>query len=190
MDFFSRKVLTLQGLREVFVLVFLNVQSRRVIVSQATAHPNEEWVVSQSESMVTQARDNGLRVRFIIHDRDSKYTRSVDQALRLKRAKVVKTAHCAPNMQAYVERFIQSLQRECLDHFVAFGERHLDHLCDEYLAHYHNERPHQGKGNELLTAKESRRRSIDQGDEAVALTDIRCRQRLGGLLKHYSRRAA
>ena len=190
MDLFSRKVLTLQGLREVYLLVFLNVQSRRVIVTKATAHPNEQWAVAQAESLVRQARDSGLRVNYIVHDRDSKYTRTFDQALRRQRAKVVKTAHCAPNMQAYVERFIQSLQRECLDHFVAFGERHLDHLCAVYLAHYLTERPHQGKGNEPLTGRGHRKPASAQADETISLADIRCQQRLGGLFKHYSRKAA
>ena len=110
--------------------------------------------------------------------------------LRRKRTQVVKTAHCAPNMQAYVERFIQSLKRECLDHFVALGERHLDHLCTEYLAYYHQERPHQGKGNELLKARRIHNRGAPQADQAISLTDVRCHQRLGGLLKHYSRKAA
>src|SRR4051812_8647424 len=105
MDFFSRKVLTLTGLQEVFVLVFLHVESRRVIVTPATAHPNEEWVVSQAEALVGQARHAGLRVRYVVHDRDTKYTRSFDEALRTKRARVIKIAHCAPNMQAHVERF-------------------------------------------------------------------------------------
>ena len=190
MDFFSRRVLTLQGLREVFVLVFLNVQSRRVIVSPATSHPNEEWVVAQAESLLNQAREGGLRVNYVVHDRDTKYTRSFDLALRRKRAQVVKTAHCAPNMQAYVERFIQSLKRECLDHFVVLGKQHLDHLCSEYLAHYHQERPHQGKGNELLLAKTRRKSFPAQTDEPISLADVRCSQRLGGLLKHYCRKAA
>jgi putative transposase len=190
MDFFSRKVLTLKGLRETFVLAFLHVSSRRVILTPATAHPNEEWIVAQAGLLVSRARESGLRVRHIVHDRDTKFTRSFDDALRRRYSQVVKIAHCAPNMQAHVERFIQSLQQECLDHFLVFGEQHLDHLCAEYLTYYHQERPHQGKGNELLCRVQTRTRSKTDSPEAIPLTDIRCQQRLGGLLKHYSRKAA
>ena len=56
----------------------------------------------------------------------------------------------APNTNAYVERFIQTLQVECLDHFLVFGEKHLDYLVREYVEHYHTERPHQGLGNRLV----------------------------------------
>ena len=97
-------------------------------------------------------------------------------------------------MNALVERFIQSIQPMCLNHFIVFGERHLDHLCQEYLVHYHDERPHQSLDNEPLNKPNARGRPKTKRsrieDEIVPLSEVRCQQRLGGLLKSYRRKAA
>ena len=95
---------------------------------------------------------------------------------------------------AFVERFIQSIQQECLDGFVVFlGETHMDRICEEFLEHYHTERPHQGEGidNEILCRPKKRGRPRKQPtlDASVPLIDIQCSQRLGGLLKSYWRKA-
>jgi putative transposase len=98
-----------------------------------------------------------------------------------------------------VERFIQTLQQECLDYFIVFGEQHMNHLVSEMVAHYHEERPHQAKDNDPLmpaTAAESRpkkrkaKTKAKQPVEVAPIQEIECRQRLGGLLKHYYRKAA
>jgi putative transposase len=83
------------------------------------------------------------------------------------------------NVNTYVERFVQSIGLECLDKLIVFGEEHFDYVATEYLAYYHAERPHQGKGNEPLIP------SVPDTDG-----DIMCSERLGGLLRHYYRRAA
>jgi len=93
-------------------------------------------------------------------------------------------AYRAPNTNAYVERFIQSLQVECLDHFLVFGEKHFDYLVREYVEHYHTERPHQSLGNRTLAERAS-----PEG-AAVDLAGIERRTRLGGLLSHHVRGAA
>ena len=92
----------------------------------------------------------------------------------------------APNMNAYAERWVQSLRAECLDHFVVVGERHLAHLVSSYVAPYNEERPHQAKGNVPLP-------EADQDEPRILkfpIGEVKCRQRLGGLLKHYYREAA
>jgi putative transposase len=86
-------------------------------------------------------------------------------------------------MNAFVERFIQSIQQECLDHFIAFGRRHLDYLCKEYVEHYHTERPHQGLNNELVI-KPPEELLPEVPDELI------CNERLGGVLRSYSFKAA
>jgi transposase InsO family protein len=91
------------------------------------------------------------------------------------------TAGRTPNLNAYVERFIQSVQVECLDHFLVFGEKHFDYLVREYVEHYHQERPHQGLENKLLSG---------EPPPALPAGEIQCRTRLGRLLKHYYRAAA
>lgn len=158
-------------------------------------HPDEAWVTSQSEDFVKRARESGLRVRFIQHDRDGKFPRSFDQALSKQRIKVVRTPRCAPDCQAFVERFIRSLRYECLNHFIFFGIGHLDRVAAAYRSYYVAEHPHQGKNYELLLQPKGRAgkrtpKKVVAGPERISLKDIRCHKRLGGLLKHYSRRAA
>jgi hypothetical protein len=94
----------------------------------------------------------------LFHDRDTKFTKAVDADLAKSGVKVRKTAFRAPNTNAFVERFIQTIQQECLDHFVIFGTRHFDHLASEWLEHYHEERPHQAKENEVLVMPKGARK--------------------------------
>jgi putative transposase len=188
-DFLGQKILTVNGIREAFILVFLHVETRRVIFSPATLHPNEMWMTAQAASFLKQARDSGLRVRHVQHDRDCKFTDTFDEALRRKWAKVVRSPRMATDCQTFVERFIGSLRGECLSHFVFFGTQHLDGVAACYRNHYLEERPHQGKGNELLH-RPSKQRGEPADDIALSLSDIRCHRRLGGLLKHCTRRAA
>lgn len=193
-DFFSKRILTTKGFREAFVIAFLNVKTRQVILSPATLHPHEEWVVAQAETFVRRARGQALPVALLQHDRDTKFTRSFDTTLKRHWVKIKRGAYRAPNTNAFVERFIQSIEQECLDRFVVFGEQHLNHLCDEYVAHYHEERPHQSLDNIPVKApRKWGRPRVKPGrltDEAVPLSEVRCRQRLGGLLKSYSRKVA
>lgn len=184
-DFFSKRILTLRGIREVFVLAFIHVETRRVVLSPSTFNPNEQWVVAQAAAFVDQAREQKLRVATVQHDCDTKFTKTFDQTLRRKRARVRRTAFRSPNTNAFVERFIQSIEQECLDRFVIFGEKHMDHVCQEFLEHYHKERPHQGIENELVVKPKRPTES-----DVHSLADVRCTDRLGGLLKSYSRRVA
>jgi putative transposase len=141
---------------------------------------------------VNQARASGLRVATVQHDLDTKFTAAFDKMLKRKQVKVKLSAYRSPNTNAFVERFIQSIQQECLDRFVVFGEQHCDVLVREYVEHYLTERPHQGIGieNEVLSKARGRgRKKKVVPDKTLALSAVRCRQRLGGLLKSYSRAA-
>jgi putative transposase len=186
-DFFSKRVLTPKGFRDLFVVVFLHVGTRRVFVTPATQHPNEAWVTEQAEAFVRHARAKKLAIEIIMHDRDCKFTAGFDATLGNARIEARRSAYRAPNTAAFVERFVQSIKQECLDYFVVFGERHMDYLCREFVEHYHAERPHQGLDNEL--PKPYRKKRKGQPD-LIPLADVGCRTRLGGLLKHYYRKAA
>ena len=197
-DFYSKKVLTLKGLRDLYLLIFLHVETRRVFIAPTTYHPNEAWVKEQAQAFLDHAKATGLGTAMVMHDRDTKFTASFDDALKAGDVKVQKAAHRSPNTVAFVERFIQTLQQECLDYFVVFGEQHMNHLVSEMVAHYHEERPHQAKENDPLTLAASEpakkktkgRKASAPPPDAVPIGDIQCSQRLGGLLKHYSRKAA
>jgi putative transposase len=189
-DFFSKKVLTPKGFRDLFVLVFLHVGTRRLIVSPATYHPNGAWIEAQAATFRRQTKASGLKAEILYHDRDSKFTQAFDQALSTAGIEVKHAPIRSPNTVAFIERFVQTIQQECLDHFVVFGESHMNHLCREFVEHYHTERPHQGKENELLRPPRQPKQRAAAEAQSISLREVRCQQRLGGLLKHYYRAAA
>jgi transposase InsO family protein len=112
---------------------------------------------------------------YLIHDRDPL------SILRDAGLKVVKLPPSSPNLNAFAERFVGSIRRECLDHIIPLGERHLRTVVREYVTHYNAERHHQGLGNRLIEHV-----LLPENDNG----SIQCRQRLGGLLKFYHRGAA
>jgi putative transposase len=182
-DFFSVTALTLTGWKQFFVLAFLHVGTRRVFVSPATAHPDEPWVRQQAAAFVKHAKANELRADIVFHDRDTKFTAAFDADLKKSGVDVRLAPIRSPNTQAFIERWIQTVRQECLDHFLILGEKHLDHLIQEFAEYYHTARPHQGDGknNEPLVAFK-----FAESDNGR----VCCSQRLGGLLKHYYRKAA
>jgi hypothetical protein len=136
-----------------------------------------------------QMAEWGLPPSRILIDYESKFPRSFDAVFAAEGAKVQRVGPRAPNLNSVVERFIQSLKVECLDQFVVCGERHLRHLLKQYLEHYNTERPHQAKGNVPL-AEADREESSVVRLPTVPTGEVRCRERLGGLLRHYHRDAA
>jgi putative transposase len=195
-DFFSKRVLTPRGFRDLFLLIFLHVDTRRVFVTPSTYQPNESWVCEQAHAFRQHCQDTGLGMEYLLHDRDTKFTATFDASLKSADLHVVKLQYRSPNTNAFAERFIQTLQQECLDYFIVFGAQHMDYLVREMVEHYHTERPHQSKDNQPLlttsldaavsepTRRHQRTRSPAAGDQIV------CAQRLGGLLKHYHYRRA
>jgi putative transposase len=189
-DFTTRRVMTVTGMRDTFVLVFFLVKSRQVMLSPATRMPNETWVAEQAERFVRVARGRGLKVRHVQRDRDTKFVPTFDGRLKRKRVKVIRNQVRSPNTNAFVERFIQTIQHECIDRFLIFGETHLDHLCAEFVAHYYEDRPQQSLGNEPVLKLKRRPADPTLNAESPTLGEIRYQTRLGGLLKSYSRKAA
>lgn len=184
-DFFTRPVVTATGLREAYVLAFLHVDSRRVICSTATFNPDDAWCVEQAKSMLQRAGEMELPVRYLIRDQDYKFTKQFDAIYENSDVAVEPTAPRAPNQNAFVERWIGSIKHECLNSFIAFGLGHLDYLVISYVEHYHDARPHQRKENKPLVGVWPDRDDPPDKPEAVI-----CRERLGGILKHYERVAA
>jgi transposase InsO family protein len=117
--------------------------------------------------------------RVLLCDRDSKWTDDFRRIVQSAGVRIVMTPVQAPNANAYAERFVRSIRAECLDRLILFGERRLFRAVDEFVAHYHRERNHQGLGNELIAPATA----------AAGGTQVRCRDRLGGLLRYYHRAA-
>lgn len=140
--------------------------------------------MTQIARNVTDAVDGILQgKRYLIHDRDPRYTAEFLTMLQGVGVESVKLPPRSPNLNAYAERFVRSIQESCLERMILFGEEWLRVAIRNFVAHYHSERNHQGKGNVLLFP---RAEEIPRG----RMSPIECRERLGGLLKYYHRRAA
>ncbi len=185
-DFFTKRVLTLRGLRDLYVLVFLNVATRKVHATKTTGHPNARWVADRAVEFVPHAQDDQLGVDLVFHDADRKFGPAFEDSLQQRGRRPRRLRPRSPNLNAFVERWIQSIQIECLDHFVVLGAAHLNHLVEELVTHYHEEQPHQGFDNKFIASAEP-----PPEDELIpSLSEVACRERLGGLLRNYERRAA
>ena len=189
-DFFSKKIVSLTGLRDIFVLVFLHVETRRVYVSTSSYKPDEAGMIEPAEAFIQHTKTEQLQCKIVLHDHVGKYSKPFLKVFANAKIKLHRTAIRSPNLVAFVERFVQTIKQECLDHFVVFGHKHMDVLCYEFKIHYHLERPHQGMENETLikpTTKGDQTSKKTKPPDTIRLSDIRCKERLGGVLKHYSR---
>jgi putative transposase len=173
------------GLRQAFVLAFIHVGTRRVFCSPCSFKPEAKWMVRQAQAVVEQACDAGLAMSYLIRDRDGMYVREFDQVFKDMGCRVKPTAPRSPNQNAFIERWIKSIQYECLKYFIVFGKKHLDHLVSSYLEFYNEVRPHQSLDNRPLTGTWP---EVD--DPLTEGEQIICHERLGGLLRHYERIAA
>jgi len=174
-DFFTTEVWTARGLVTYYTLFVLDLKSRRVEIVGSTRNPDAAFM-GQAAWRLTDAVDGFLaRHRVLICDRDGKWTDWFRALLEGAGVHIVRTPVQAPNANAYAERFVRSIREECLDRLILFGERRLLHVLKEFAAHYHEERNHQGLGNDLIAP----------APRAVGRAGIRCRDRLGGLLRYY-----
>jgi putative transposase len=175
-DFFTVETITL---RRYYVLFFIELGSRRVHLAGCTSNPTGAWVTQQARNLGF----TGLfaRTRFLIHDRDSKFSAAFDEIFRSEGIEVIETPIRAPQANAYAERFVRTVRAECLDWLLIIGRRHLEHVLRCYTIHYNRERPHRGLA--LLRP--------EPADAIGPPTDekIERRDRLGGLI-HESHRSA
>ena len=140
----------------------------------------------QARNVSIWAEEEGIDVRFLIHDRDTKFTDAFDEYFRHPDGGAVRTPYQAPVANSFIESWIGSLKRECLNQFFCFGLRQLDHIVQTYTSYHNQYRPHQGLVNRPLGGSEDRLRQMRDIDAG----EIRCKEWLGGMLKHYYRQAA
>lgn len=178
-DFFTVEIWTLIGLTRVHVLFVIDLATRTVEIAGIIRQPYGQWM-HQIARNLTDCFDGFLTgKRFLIHDRDPLFTRDFDRILFGQGIEALILPAKSPNLNAFAERFVRSIKSECLDQLIIFGENNLRRIIAEYLAHYHQERNHQGLDNRLIRAG-----PLPQDG------DIHCHERLGGLLKYYHRDAA
>ena len=181
-DFFTTEVWTKSGLVTYYVLFFIRVATRRVHVAGMTPNPDAAWM-AQIARNVSMADDGFLKPgQYLLHDRDSKFSEAFGDTLRAAGVKPVKLPAQSPNLNAFAERWVRSVKSECLDKVILFGEASLRRTLSEYVTHHHAERNHQGKGNDILFPQSTREQPRDG--------PIRCRERLGGMLRFYHRGVA
>ena len=127
-------------LRRIYVLVFLSIGSRRVEYLACTSKPNTAWMLQQARNLLMELDDCDRHARFLIHDRDAKFSRAFDALLESENIKVIRTPVRAPNANAHMERWVGSVRRECLDRLLIIGRRQLEHVLRIYIRHYNRER--------------------------------------------------
>ena len=183
-DFLSKTIVTPLGRRTAYLLMFIHLESRRVFLSPSTCHPTEIWVVQQARNLSQWLDEQGIEARFLLHDRDCKFTHHFDACFEAAGVSIVKTPVAAPNANAFAESWIARVKSECLDHFMCFGQAHLDHIAQTFVRFYNEHRPHQGKGNRTLQL------TSPAPPEGSPLGPVQRIEFLGGLLNHYYRDAA
>jgi putative transposase len=181
-DFFTAEVWTLGGLVTYYVLFFLHLGSRRVHIAGVTPHPNEAWMVQVARNVTMEEWGFLAPGQYLIHDRDTKFCAAFQHIIDDAGVERVVLPPRSPNLNAYAERWVRSVKEECLSRLILFGEASLRHALTQYVAHFHHERNHQGKGNALLFPTVS--------PDAERAGPIQCHERLGGLLKYYTCEAA
>jgi putative transposase len=170
-------------LRRLYVLFFIELGTRRVHLAGVTAHPDGAWVTQQARNLLMPAEEP--RPRFLLRDRDAKFTRAFDDVLRSEGIEVLITPVQAPNANAYAERWIRTVRAECLDWLLIVGRGHLEQVLRVYVAHYNNHRSHRALGLEPPDPPADLNVVRDGQPSRVHRRDL-----LGGLLHEYHRRAA
>jgi transposase InsO family protein len=168
-------------LKRLYVLFVMEIQTRRVHILGITAHPTGAWTAQQARNLLIDLGERAARFRFLIRDRDSKFTTVFDEVFIGSGVRVIKTPVQSPQANSFAERYVGTLRRECLDHLLIHGERHLRQIFAEYARHYNEHRPHQ--------SREQRPPLHESGQPIDMTTRIKRRQVVHGLISEYRRAA-
>jgi putative transposase len=174
-DFFSVDTIFFKRL---YVLIYVHLASRRVLLASCTSEPNAAWVTQQARNLSWKLEDEGIKLGVLLHDRDKKFALQSNRVLQSRGARVILTPLMAPKANAHAERWIGSCRRECLDRILIVNQRHLETVIHEYCLHYNHERPHRSR---------NLRPPASPTDPIKAVGQIERSTRLGGLLSHYRR---
>jgi len=174
-------------LRRLYVLVFICIGTRRIEYVASTSNPDGAWMMQQARNLLMDLDDRGRRPRFLIHDRDTKFSRAFDAVFHGEAIRVIRTPTQAPNANAHIERWVGSVRRECLDRLLILNRRQLDRVLRVYVRHYNERRPHRALD---LQAPDPRTMPSTRGQPARSAMAPRRRDLLGGLIHEYEAAAA
>ncbi len=179
-DFFTVETLGLKGLTRYLVFFVIDLATRKVEIAGIHADPCETQMLQIARNL-TDAETGFLKdKRLLIHDRDPLFTAKFRQTLKAAGVRCLKMPKQSPNLNSYSERFVWTIQKECLNKMILFSEKHLRYVISQFMEHYHLERPHRGLGNRRIVEPDE-----PPSDQGLVL----CRERLGGMLKTYFRQA-
>ena len=175
------EVWTRRGLQRFIVLFFIDLSTRKVEIASIAQVANGLWM-SQVARNLTDS-ENGILTgkRYLIHDRDPLFTAEFMKMIADVGVESVKLPPRSPNLNAYAERFVRSIKESCLERMILFGEDSLRTAIQNFVAHYHSERNHQGLSNQLISP---------EAGHLGSAGEVQRRQRLGGMLNYYYRDAA
>jgi putative transposase len=180
-DFFTADTV---WLRRLYVLFFIELDTRRVHLAGVTAHPDSAWVTQQARNLLLVLGERGRPVRFLLRDRDAKFCRSFDDVFRSEGAQVLVTPVRTPTANAYAERWVGTVRAECLDWLLIVGRGHLEQVLRVYVEYYNRHRPHRALGFEAPD-RPARLTVVGENERG----EVRRRDLLGGLLHEYRRAA-
>lgn len=183
-DFLTVDTVLLQRL---YVLVFICIGSRRIEYVACTSNPDGAWMLQQARNLLMDIDDCGQRPRFLIHDRDTKFSRAFDAIFHGDGMTVIQTPVKAPNANVHIECWVGSARRECLDRLLIFHRRQLERVLRTYVSHYNGRRPHRALD---LQAPDPRAMPSARGHPVGSATAVRRQDLLGGLIHEYEPAAA
>ena len=186
----QKNVITPFGVRVAYCLAFIHVGTRTVFLGPPTHHPDDRWAQQQGRNVMMWLEDHELEARFLIHDRDSKFSAAFRRLFKSDGIRCLRTPLLAPHANAFAEAWVGALKREALDHFLFFSLGHLNHICQSYVRFFNEYCPHQGLGNRTVPAAATESPEELPSDPAPEIGGIRCQRFLGGLLRRYYRVAA
>ena len=172
------------GLTRLYVLFVVEVQRRAVHLVGITAHPTGAWVAQQARNLLMDLEEQGRRFRYLVRDRDAKFTAAFDLVFGAAGIDVVKIPPRAPRANAYAERWVRTVRSECLDWTLIWNDRQLYRVLTEYLRHYNTVRPH--RSLDLQPPRPTRLTLLEPGDRELSVQRVDV---LGGLIHEYRRTA-
>jgi transposase InsO family protein len=170
------------GLTRIYVLFLMEIATRRVHILGVTTNPTGVWVAQQARNLMMDLGERAWQFRFLIRDRDTKYTAAFDAVFTTEGIEILRGPPRAPRANAYAERWVRTARGECLDRMLIYNPRHLLAILGEYVTHYNEHRPHQGRHQRPPDAIDARLAAV--GDLAAAR--IRRKKILNGLINEYS----